>query len=182
VAVRFLGVAAVLAVVAMYCRYTARRLDRLHVRKDVAAAALDAQLRLRCEAALELARELRGAAGEELRALAEATSHVSGLGHDREIVENALSVALTRLSIEQPEVFLSPCRAAVEVHDDALRAAIARRFYNDTVRDALVVRDRMAVRWLALAGHAPHPAYFEIHDEELPTPAISVATRPSIES
>ncbi len=181
-AVRLLGVAAVLAVVAMYCRYTARRLDRLHVRKDVAAVALDAQLRLRCEAVLELARELRGGIGDELRALAEATSQVSGLDHDREVAENALSVALTRLAETRPTVFLSPSAAAVAVHDDALRAAIARRFYNDTVRDALVVRDRMAVRWLRLAGHAAHPAYFEIHDEELPTPAISVATRPSIES
>jgi hypothetical protein len=76
-----------------------------------------------------------------------------------------------------PAVFLSPSPAAAEVHDDALRAAYARRFYNDTVRDALVVRDRMAVRWLGLAGHAAHPAYFEMHDEELPTPAISVAKR-----
>jgi hypothetical protein len=65
----------------------------------------------------------------------------------------------------------------VDVHDDALRASIARRFYNDTVRDALVVRDRRVVRWLALAGHAPHPAYFEMDDEELPTPGISVAPR-----
>jgi hypothetical protein len=181
VAVRFLGVAAVLAVVAMYCVYTARRLDGLHTRKDVAAAAFDAQLRLRCDAVLALARELPGATGVELRMLAEATTHVSGLDHDREVVENALSVALTRLSLEHPRVFLSPSAAAVEVHDDALRAAIARRFYNDTVRDALVVRDRMAVRWLGLAGHAPHPAYFEMYDEELPTPAISVATRPRVE-
>jgi hypothetical protein len=65
----------------------------------------------------------------------------------------------------------------VDVHDDALRASIARRFYNDTVRDALVVRDRRVVRWLALAGRAPHPAYFEMDDEELPTPGISVAPR-----
>lgn len=177
-AVRLLGIAAVLAVVAMYCLYTARRLDVLHARKDVAAAALDAQLRLRCEAVLALAEELSGSVGAELRALAEATAHVGGLDHDREAVENALSVALTRLSLEQPKVFLSPTAAAVEVHDDALRAAIARRFYNDRVRDALVVRDRRAVRWLGLAGRAAHPAYFEIHDEELPTPAISVATRP----
>jgi hypothetical protein len=52
---------------------------------------------------------------------------------------------------------------------------IARRFYNDTVRDALVVRDKRVVRWLGLAGHAPHPAYFEMDDEELPAPQISLA-------
>lgn len=176
-AVRLVGVAAVLAVVALYCVYTARRLDRLHSRMDMAAAALDAQLRLRCEAVAALAGELNGKPGEQLRRLATATSEVAGLAHDREIVENALSVALTQLSVDQPAIFLTPSQAAVEVHDDALRAAYARRFYNDTVRDALVVRDRMAVRWLGLAGHAPHPAYFEMHDEELPTPAISVAKR-----
>lgn len=180
-AVRLLGVAAVLAVVAMYCLYTARRLDGLHTRKDVAAAALDAQLRLRCEAVLALADELGGPAGKQLRALAVAATEIAGLAHDREIVENELSVALTKLAQDQPAIFLKPGIAAVEVHDDALRAAIARQFYNDTVRDALVVRDRMAVRWLGLAGRAPHPAYFEMHDEELPTPAISVATRPRVE-
>jgi hypothetical protein len=109
--------------------------------------------------------------------LAATAAEVSGLAHDREIAENALSAALTRLSVDRPGIFLSPSPAAVEVHDDALRAAIARRFYNDTVRDALVVRDRRTVRWLGLAGHAVHPAYFEMHDEELPTPAISVAPR-----
>jgi hypothetical protein len=175
VAVRLLGVAAVLAVVAMYFVYTARRLDRLHARIDAAAAALDAQLRLRCDAVLTLARELRGADAKRLAALAVAAAEVSGLAHDREIAENALSAALTKLSVDRPDVFLSPSAAAVEVHDDALRAAIARRFYNDTVRDALVVRDRRTVRWLGLAGHAVHPSYFEMYDEELPTPAISVA-------
>jgi hypothetical protein len=177
VAVRLLGIAAVLAVVALYCVYTARRLDGLHARMDAAAAALDGQLRLRCEAVLALATELGGKSGEQLRLLSVATSEVSGLAHDREVVENALSVALTKLSVDKPAVFLSPSPAAAEVHDDALRAAYARRFYNDTVRDALVLRDRMVVRWLGLAGHAVHPAYFEMHDEELPTPAISVAKR-----
>ena len=172
-----LGVAAVLAVVAMYCFYTAKRLDRLHARMDAAAAALEAQLRVRREAVVALAGELPGAVGEQLKALTTAAAEVDGLAHDREVVENEISVALTRLSVADPAVFLAPSAAAVEVHDDALRAAYARRFYNDTVRDALVVRDRMVVRWLGLAGHAAHPAYFEMHDEELPTPAISVATR-----
>jgi hypothetical protein len=177
VAVRLLGVAAVLAVVAMYCLYTARRLDQLHARIDAAATALDGQLRLRGEAVAALADELGGKIGEQLRLLAVTTTEVSGLDHDREVVENELSVALTKLSVDKPAVFLSPSQAAIEVHDDALRAAYARRFYNDTVRDALVVRDRVTVRWLGLAGHARHPAYFEVHDEELPTPAISVAKR-----
>jgi hypothetical protein len=181
VAVRIVGIAAVLAVLAMYCYWSARRLDGLHARMDAAGAALDAQLRLRSAAVIALAAELPGAARDKLEALATATADVDGLGHDREIVENALSVALIQLATARPAIFLRPSRAAADVHDDALRATFARRFYNDTVRDALVVRDRRVVRWLGLAGHAPHPGYFEMQDDELPTPAISVAARPSID-
>jgi hypothetical protein len=50
------------------------------------------------------------------------------------------------------------------------------------VRDALVIRDRRVVRWLRLAGRAPHPAYFEMDDEELPVSRISVASGPTIEA
>jgi hypothetical protein len=64
------------------------------------------------------------------------------------------------------------------MHDEALRATFARRFHNDAVRDALVVRDRRLVRWLRLAGSAPHPAYFEMDDEELPSPRFVLAGQP----
>lgn len=164
---------------ALYCYYTAKRLDRLHARVDMAAAALDAQLRNRAVATRDfldtgtvvetLERELR-------RALDEAES-CSGLGHDREVMENAVSRLLADVAEEQPRLFHAPTDAAVEVHDEALRATFARRFYNDTVRDALVVRDRRTVRWLRLAGTAPHPAYFEMDDEELPTPQDAVGAR-----
>ncbi|HWC35974.1 MAG TPA: hypothetical protein VG650_14270 [Mycobacteriales bacterium] len=179
--VRVIGFAAVLGVLAMYCYWSAHRLDGLHARIDAAAAALDAQLRLRSEAVVALAEELPAPTRERLLRLAAATTEVSGLGHDREIVENAVSVALIRLSVKHAGIFLDPSAAAIEVHDDSLRATYARRFYNDTVRDALVVRDRRVVRWLRLAGRAPHPAYFEMQDDELPTPAIPVATRHTLD-
>jgi len=179
VLVRVVGIAAILAVVALYCFYTARRLDRLHRRIDAAGAALDAQLRKRTAAAASFARsgELGRARAAELTAVVEAAERVAGLSHDREVVENALSRLLADIAEREPGLFLSPSRVAVDVHDDALRATIARRFYNDTVRDALVVRDRRAVRWLRLAGRAVHPAYFEMDDEALPTPKIQVASR-----
>jgi hypothetical protein len=181
VAVRVLGLAAVLAVVALYFVYTARRLDRLHARIDAASVALDAQLRKRCVSVAVLSDELAKPIAGRLRHAVSATLAVSGLAHDREVAENRLSRELAGLAEAQSQVFLSPTAAAIDVHDDALRASIARRFYNDTVRDALVVRDRRVVRWLALAGHAPHPTYFEMDDEELPTPAIPVATRRRVE-
>ena len=144
--------AAVLAVVALYCLYTARRLDRLHARIDAAAAALDAQLRKRCDA-------VAAAGRRAVRESAADASHAARVGARREVAglasrprgrrERAVDARSHALVDERPRVFLSPSQAAVEVHDEALRAAIARRFYNDTVRDALVVRDRRVVRWLA---------------------------------
>lgn len=181
-AVRWVALAVVLADVAMYCFTVARRLDRLHARIDAAGAALDAQLRKRCVAVAVLSHELPPSEGKRLREAVTAAIDHSGLAHDREVAENLVSRELARLAESNPKVFLSPSMAAVDVHDDALRATIARRFYNDTVRDALVIRDRRTVRWLRLAGHARHPAYFELDDEELPTPAISVATRHKVET
>lgn len=182
VAARVLGVAAVLIVIAMYCYATARRLDGLHARVDAAGRALDGQLRRRSATVLLLVPELPVASAERVRDAVMATVPVVGLGHDREIVENALSRELAGLAAAQPRRFVDPGPAAAEVHDEALRASIARRFYNDAVRDALVVRDRRTVRWLRLAGHAPHPGYFEMDDDELPMPPISVAKRHTVEA
>jgi hypothetical protein len=174
----------VLVLFVLYASWTARRLDRLHARVDAAAAALHGQLVRRASMAaafgsvvpldLQIAVALAGAASE--------ASVVTGLGHDREVVENAVTRVLSRAVARSPESFTDPSHAATEMHDEALRASFARRFYNDTVRDALTVRDRRVVRWLRLAGRAPHPAYFEMEEEELPVSRISVASGPTIET
>jgi hypothetical protein len=176
---RIVGIVAILAVVALYCYYTAKRLDRLHRRMDAAGAALDAQLRRRAAASRTFARsgELPRDLSDDLTTAVEAVLARSQLDHDREVVENALSRVLAEIAEHHREVFLSPSPIASDVHDEALRATIARRFYNDTVRNTLVVRDRRAIRWLGLAGHAAHPTYFEMDDEELPAPKISVASQ-----
>jgi hypothetical protein len=173
----------VVAYLSWYALWTARRLDRLHARVDAAAAALHAQLIRRSTMAAafgstvplnpDIAVALASAAGE--------ASVATGLGHEREVLENAVTRALVAAVENSPESFTERSRAATEMHDEALRASFARRFYNDTVRDALVVRDRRVVRWLRLAGRAPHPAYFEMDDEELPLARISVASGPTIE-
>ena len=51
----------------------------------------------------------------------------------------------------------------MHVHDDALRASIARRFYNDTVRDALIVRDHTALKAIS----CPCNELVKIHFEEV---------------
>ena len=48
------------------------------------------------------------------------------------------------------------------------------------VRDALAIRDRRTVRWLRLAGSAQHPSYFEIDDEELPSPGLAAPPKPVV--
>jgi hypothetical protein len=151
---------AVVLLLVVYAFWTARRLDRLHARLDAAAAALDAQLKARAEAAARFAAEgspgSREAAGG-LAAAAAAAVASSGLGHDREVTENELSRALTAVGEQitaQPDGFA--------LADAVTRASFARRFHNDAVRDVLVVRRRRIVRYLRLAGRAPLPAYFEV--------------------
>lgn len=182
----FVVIAAALAVLAylvVYALWTARRLDRLHARVDAAAAALQAQLARRSSmaAAFSAIARLDPAVASTLSEAASAASGLPGLGHDREVVEGALTRALAEAVATSPGSFAEPSNAATEMHDEALRATFARRFYNDTVRDALVVRDRRVVRWLRLAGRASHPAYFEMDDQELPVARISVASGPNID-
>jgi hypothetical protein len=174
----------VIAFVVLYALWTARRLDRLHARVDAAAAALQAQLIRRSATATEFSATVRlpSDVAQAITATAHAAAFLPGLGHDREVAETAVTRALAQAVTGSPAAFSVPSDTATEMHDEALRATFARRFYNDTVRDALVVRDRRVVRWLRLAGHAPHPTYFEMDDEELPLTRISVASATTLES
>jgi hypothetical protein len=168
----------ILAVLGLYLLGTAQRLDRLHARVDAAAAAFDAQLRRRCVVATGFSETagLDAAGAARLREAVAAAHAVTGLGHDREVVESGVTRALIRAVAASRTDIAAPSGPAAELLDEALRASFARRFFNDAVRDALVVRDRRVVRWLRLAGHAPHPAYFEMDDEQLPAPRIPAAT------
>jgi hypothetical protein len=178
------AVLAVVAVLLVYGLWTARRLDRLHARMDAAAAALQAQLvrRSAMAATFPTVVSLPPQVATALTEAAGRAATTSGLGNDREVAESALTRSLVQAVAGVPDGAPAPARASTEMHDEALRATFARRFYNDTVRDALVVRDRRVVRWLRLAGHAPHPAYFEMDDEELSVPRITVAPGPTIEA
>lgn len=133
----------------------ATRLDRLHVRTDAAWAALDAALYRRAVAASAL----RGYA--VLRRAAHAAL-VAGPSA-REELENELGRALSVLD----RGGLEPACAGRLV-DAEQAVVIARRVYNDAVRDTLALRSRRMVRWLRLAGTAPLPRYFEIVEPVLP--------------
>ena len=156
-AVVIAAVAAFLVANAHYLIWTARRLDRMHRRLDAAAAALDAQLRARADAAATFASGVRGPARRELAEAATGALAVEGLGHDREAAESTLSRALQGLAGDLD----------TDVVVAVTRTTFARRFHNDAVRDALVVRRRRVVRYLRLAGSARLPSFFEMDDVTL---------------
>jgi len=164
--VREVALAAGLLVAAVGVVGTATRLDRLHVRTDAAWAALDAALRHRARAVSALdggALNSGSPDGAVLRYIADAVlcagSHVA-----REEVENELGRALAVLDRTE----LESARAA-RLADAEQRVVIARRVYNDAVRDTLALRSHRMVRLLRLAGTAPLPRYFEIAEPVLPT-------------
>ena len=136
----------------------ATRLDRLHVRTDAAWAALDAALCRRAHTFSGLGMDMA------MSDAADAGTHAA-----REEVENELSRALAALDRTELEPAFARWLADAEQ-----RVVIARRVYNDAVRDTLALRSHRTVRWLRLAGHAPLPRYFEIAEPTLPsTSAVS---------
>jgi hypothetical protein len=145
----------VAAVSALGAMHAATRLDRLHVRTDAAWAALDAALRRRALmiGGLDGATAMNGAADVALRAGAHAA---------REEMENEVGRMLAVLDCAG----LDPARAG-QLTDAQQRVVIARRVYNDAVRDTLALRSHRMVRWLRLAGTAPLPRYFEIAEPVL---------------
>lgn len=160
------GLLAVLHV--LYATWTAKRLDRQHARVDAATTALDGQLRARARLALSAADRGTGTSGRELGDAARAALGVDGLGHDREAAESRLSRAL------QSAVRDDPSLADTALVDVTTRTTFARRFRNDAVRDALLVRERRIVRWFHLAGTARLPSFFEMDDTALDRRTIEV--------
>ena len=167
----------VLAVVTVLCVLRARRLDRLHRRTDAARAGLGDALERRGAVTLRVAdtADRHGAAGLRPAAVDALTACRAGLrvgGLDLapcEVAENTLTRRLAALD-RGP----LPPDLAGELVDAEQLVLLARRVYNDAVRDTLDLRSRRLVRWLRLAGTAPAPAYFEIADpQEAPAPVAA---------
>ena len=178
-------VVAILLGIAWYLSYSAARLDRLHSRVEGALSALDAQLVRRAEATIELANSgaldpasaliLAGAASESLE------SHNERAGEDllegqhfagREVLESdlteALLVALSHPVVDGLRAADGPGVSALQrVEAAGVRVQLARRFYNDAVKDVQRVRRKAVVRLFRLAGHADLPRTIEF-DDELP--------------
>ena len=74
------------------------------------------------------------------------------------------SVALMQLSaaLARTDASRRPAALVAELADAETRVMIARRFYNDAVRDTRSLGERRLVRRLHLGGTAPLPQFFEI--------------------
>jgi hypothetical protein len=164
--VGWLVVAVVAAILlTLWLTFTVTRLDRLHARVDAASAAMDAQLVRRAAALLHLAEAPDSGLPVERRVEYErtATRALSSSSSDsaREEAENAVGRAVRELV--RDAVLIRP-DAVDELREAAARVLIARRFYNDAVRDTRALRVRRLPRVLRMAGRREMPQFFDIDD------------------
>jgi hypothetical protein len=154
--------------VGVYVSWRAGRIDRLHIRVDMARAALDVTLLRRSSAALELATSgLLDPATSLL--LAGAVGVVRNGDRPRDLAESDLSRAL-RAAFSQPG-FRSSLNGndgaeelLAEVEAASHQVFLARKFYNDLVAATREARGRPLARVLHLAGRAKAPVFFEMDD------------------
>ena len=136
----------------------ATRLNRLYVRVDLARASLLAALDRRAVVARAIAST--GSDAELGTALVAAADRAEAADTaDREFAENTLTTVLAQTDPDD-----RPSALTAELADAQARVSIARRFYNDSVRDARTLAGRRMVRILRLGGHARPPDYFEISE------------------
>ncbi len=159
---------------------TLTRLDRLHARVDAAQAALDAQLVRRAAALLQLAErpdsELPPQRSAELISTARAALAVRQWQEsDRRVMENQVGRAIAGLQQDRPRL---PADAVTELAEAATRVMIARRFFNDAVRDTRTLRARRMPRLLHLAGRRELPLFFDIDDTSLFAESLAPDQKP----
>jgi len=157
---------AVAVLLTAWITFTATRLDRLHARLDAAQAALDAQL-VRRAAALQHVADSAGTATDAAtgaRLSATARTALEADEASKEAAENAVSRAVDEVVDLAPTLPPEAAAALPELAESATRVVIARRFYNDAVRDTRTLRDARMPRLLRLAGHREYPQFFNIDD------------------
>jgi hypothetical protein len=156
-------VAAVALLLLAWAFWLLTRLRRLRRRVAKAWTALDTQLQRRAGLAEELARRYPAAVGEERAAYLAAFAHDARdpRDGDRETAENLLGRELRELPDDLPGV---PAALRTDLAGTATRVVLARRFYNDAVRDTRELRGRRLPRLLRLHARRPLPRYFDIDD------------------
>jgi hypothetical protein len=155
--------AGVLVLLTLWTAWTLTRLQRLETRVADAWSTLDTQLQRRAGLAEALAREHADVVGDaRAQRLATAVAETRALREgDREIAENALGRVLRELPADLPGV---PQALLRDLAGTSTRMGLARRFYNDAVRDTRTLRRRRLPRLLRLRASRPLPGFFDIED------------------
>jgi hypothetical protein len=151
---------AVLLLLLAWTAWTLARLRRLEQRVDRAWTALDVQLQRRAGLAATVAAHGALAPGTAHRLAAAVAGARAPAAGDRELAENALGRELHAL----PAGAGVPAAVAADLRETATRVGLARRFYNDAVRDTRALRRRRLARLLRLHARRPLPRYFDIDD------------------
>jgi hypothetical protein len=156
-------VVTVVALLATWITWTATRLDRLVGRTHAARSALDAQLVRRAAAAQALAIHAGRDLGPDLVGRLHSAARTALDADDgiRESAENDLGRVLAALPGAVDAALLG------DLAEAATRVVLARRFYNDAVRDTRALRGRVLPRLLRLGGRRRLPAFFEIDEVTL---------------
>jgi hypothetical protein len=155
------GATLVVGLVAAYLIWTAGRVERLRIRAEWAARALDAHLLRRAAAAAVLAERRFGV---ELYAAARiALDTVSE--EEREAAENDLTRQLRSVELDPAD---PACEAVIAA---SRRLALARQVHTDLVRGARSARSRPVVRLFRMGRRHSWPRYFDIDDPTLAVPA-----------
>ena len=153
----------VFLVLLAWTAWTLVRLRRLEDRVARAWIALDLQLQRRAGLAAELARDHADVVGQErapyLAAFAaDARAPADG---DREMAENLLGRELRELGFDVRRL---PAALREDLEGTVTRVGLARRFYNDAVRDTQALRRSRFSRLLRLHASRPLPRFFDIDD------------------
>jgi hypothetical protein len=153
----------VFLVVMAWTAWTLVRLRRLEERVARAWTALDLQLQRRAGLAAEVARDHPDVVGPErapflVAFAADARAPRDG---DREMAENLLGRELRELG---PDVAKLPAALRDDLIGTVTRVGLARRFYNDAVRDTRALRRARFSRLLRLHASRPLPRFFDIDD------------------
>jgi hypothetical protein len=154
--------AVVVALMLAWTAWTLTRLRRLEARVDRAWTTLDTQLQRRAALAEELAKDHPAAFGPATadRLVAAAAGARAPQAGDREQAENALGRELREL----PAPLHVPAALREDLAGTGNRLQLARRFYNDAVRDTRELRGRRFARVMRLHARRPLPRFFDIDD------------------
>ncbi|MGC5013048.1 hypothetical protein ACLQ2R_20000 [Streptosporangium sp. DT93] len=160
---------ALVVLLAVYVSWRAGRLDRLHIRLELARESLDAALVRRTAVSLELAASRMLDPATSLVLAAAAHEARTAGPEEREHAESDLSRTL-RAVVDQERFRdrLAGTRTGPDLLEE-LGAAVAkvlyaRRFYNNAVGVTRTAQRRPLARTLRLAGHTAYPDFFEIDD------------------